>query len=328
MLSTNNASFTRSTLCFSWLPPSGWFPTTADVDAGSLRDADRDQRPLWLDVLRWRPPRVLIAAIAYLFSAVHRSCRDCGSASSAWWSHSCSHWCLVHGPKSPGHRRRSSCRLHDQAADGCAASGVVLALGHECMAPAMAFARGLRHHPCHVSWPRRADPAGMASLLPRRTHRLSELFSDDFALVPRSRCLGRWSIVRNRHDWAAGPRLAKSASRCRSRNSRRRSRHFRRRHCRSALVSPFNQVLLLLPAMAILRDWAALPRLGRRVFSAIVAWPWIAFVLLLLHPRWIQRTHSPAALSPGPVPPHLRLCSCDMERNHGTSPRGLRLPSS
>ncbi len=52
------------------------------------------------------------------------------------------------------------------------------------------------------------------------------------------------------------------------------------------LFQPFNQVLLLLPAMTILRDWAALPRLGRRVFSLIVAWPWItSLVLLLLHPR-------------------------------------------
>jgi hypothetical protein len=52
------------------------------------------------------------------------------------------------------------------------------------------------------------------------------------------------------------------------------------------LMYPFNQVLLLLPAMMIAQDWPALPRVGRRLLAAVVAWPWITrFVLLLLPPR-------------------------------------------
>jgi Glycosyltransferase family 87 len=52
------------------------------------------------------------------------------------------------------------------------------------------------------------------------------------------------------------------------------------------LFQPFNQVLLLLPALMVVRDWDALPRLARRCFFVVVAWPWIAsFVLLLLPPR-------------------------------------------
>jgi hypothetical protein len=52
------------------------------------------------------------------------------------------------------------------------------------------------------------------------------------------------------------------------------------------LLTPFNQVLLLLPAVIIVRDWDALPRAGRSAFAIIVAWPWVtSLVLLLLHPR-------------------------------------------
>jgi len=52
------------------------------------------------------------------------------------------------------------------------------------------------------------------------------------------------------------------------------------------LMYPFNQVLLLLPAIVIARDWTSLPRVGRSLLAAVVAWPWITrFVLLLLPPR-------------------------------------------
>lgn len=53
------------------------------------------------------------------------------------------------------------------------------------------------------------------------------------------------------------------------------------------LFQPFNQVLLLLPAMMVVRDWPSLSRLGRRVFAASVAWPWIVSLVLLVvfHPR-------------------------------------------
>lgn len=53
------------------------------------------------------------------------------------------------------------------------------------------------------------------------------------------------------------------------------------------LLAPFNQVLLLLPTMMVVRNWATLPRFGRRLFTLMVAWPWItsAALLLLIHPR-------------------------------------------
>lgn len=52
------------------------------------------------------------------------------------------------------------------------------------------------------------------------------------------------------------------------------------------LITSFNQVLLLLPLIMIVRDWTALPRTGRSVLALVVAWPWMAsFALLLLHPR-------------------------------------------
>jgi hypothetical protein len=50
------------------------------------------------------------------------------------------------------------------------------------------------------------------------------------------------------------------------------------------LLTPYNQVLLLLPTMLLLRDWSHLPRLGRIAFTVLAAWPWIASLALLLHP--------------------------------------------
>jgi hypothetical protein len=48
------------------------------------------------------------------------------------------------------------------------------------------------------------------------------------------------------------------------------------------LLTSFNQVLLLLPAMMVVRNWPSLSRLGRRVFAAVVAWPWIVSLVLLV----------------------------------------------
>jgi len=50
------------------------------------------------------------------------------------------------------------------------------------------------------------------------------------------------------------------------------------------LLTPYNQVLLLLPVMMLLGDWKRLPRLGRIAFSVVAAWPWIASLALLMHP--------------------------------------------
>ena len=51
------------------------------------------------------------------------------------------------------------------------------------------------------------------------------------------------------------------------------------------LAHPFNQVLLLLPAVLVIRDWETLPRIGRRILAAVAVAPWIArCVLLWRHP--------------------------------------------
>jgi hypothetical protein len=60
------------------------------------------------------------------------------------------------------------------------------------------------------------------------------------------------------------------------------------------LVIPFNQVLLLLPIIVIFRKWTLMPRLRRRIFALIIAWPSIcAFVLLLHRPRVDSPSHIP-----------------------------------
>ena len=48
------------------------------------------------------------------------------------------------------------------------------------------------------------------------------------------------------------------------------------------LFTPFNQVLLILPAIVFVREWAAIPKLGRLIFGALVFWPWIVSMGLLL----------------------------------------------
>lgn len=50
------------------------------------------------------------------------------------------------------------------------------------------------------------------------------------------------------------------------------------------LFAPFNQVLLILPAMLLLRDWKGLPRFSRLVFVVSISWPWIFSCLLLIFP--------------------------------------------
>ena len=50
------------------------------------------------------------------------------------------------------------------------------------------------------------------------------------------------------------------------------------------LLTPYNQVLLLLPVMLLLRDWNQLPRLGRLAFTLLAVWPGITSLALLLHP--------------------------------------------
>jgi hypothetical protein len=59
------------------------------------------------------------------------------------------------------------------------------------------------------------------------------------------------------------------------------------------LFTPFNQVLLILPAMLALQDWKILPKLSRGIFVVCVSWPWIVSSVLLLFP---PRPDSPSEL--------------------------------
>ena len=56
------------------------------------------------------------------------------------------------------------------------------------------------------------------------------------------------------------------------------------------LFTPFNQVMLILPAMLVLHDRRTLPRFSRIVFTVTVSWPWIISGALLLFP---PRLNSP-----------------------------------
>jgi hypothetical protein len=50
------------------------------------------------------------------------------------------------------------------------------------------------------------------------------------------------------------------------------------------LFIPFNQVLLILPAMLVVQDWKYLSRFSRITFAFCVSWPWIASSAMLIFP--------------------------------------------
>ncbi len=54
------------------------------------------------------------------------------------------------------------------------------------------------------------------------------------------------------------------------------------------LLTPYNQVFLLLPTLMLLRDWNKLPRLGHGGLITLLAWPWIVQAILLAHPPQID----------------------------------------
>ena len=54
------------------------------------------------------------------------------------------------------------------------------------------------------------------------------------------------------------------------------------------LLTPYNQVFLLLPTLMLLSDWKQLPRLGRAGLAALLEWPWIMQAILLMHPPQIN----------------------------------------
>jgi hypothetical protein len=59
------------------------------------------------------------------------------------------------------------------------------------------------------------------------------------------------------------------------------------------LFTPLNQVLLILPAMLVLRDWRALPRFSRIVFTVAVSWPWIVSAVLIFFPPQLDSPNQP-----------------------------------
>jgi hypothetical protein len=60
------------------------------------------------------------------------------------------------------------------------------------------------------------------------------------------------------------------------------------------LFTPFNQVLLILPALLLLHDWKTLPRFSRLVFILLSSWPCIISLALLFFP--------PSTSSPNQLP--------------------------
>jgi len=63
------------------------------------------------------------------------------------------------------------------------------------------------------------------------------------------------------------------------------------------LVPPFNQVLLILPALLVVRDWSMLSRSARTLFAVVIGWPWIASAAMLIFPPQLK-SHSHLPLLP------------------------------
>lgn len=60
------------------------------------------------------------------------------------------------------------------------------------------------------------------------------------------------------------------------------------------LFTPFNQALLILPALLVVHEWAKIPRLSRSIFITLMFWPWITAMALLL----LRRPLNPASQVP------------------------------
>lgn len=48
------------------------------------------------------------------------------------------------------------------------------------------------------------------------------------------------------------------------------------------LFTPFNQVLLILPTLLVVQEWTTLSKLSQMAFAAVICWPWITSLALLL----------------------------------------------
>jgi hypothetical protein len=57
------------------------------------------------------------------------------------------------------------------------------------------------------------------------------------------------------------------------------------------LLTPFNQVILILPVMLLLRDWKALSGFVRLVLIVFLSWPWLVSFWLLIFPPQMNATN-------------------------------------
>jgi hypothetical protein len=57
------------------------------------------------------------------------------------------------------------------------------------------------------------------------------------------------------------------------------------------LFTPYNQVLLLLPVLMLIREWSTLPRAARWLFATLVAWPVAVSAAMLLYPPQLESFH-------------------------------------
>jgi hypothetical protein len=249
--------------------------------------------PLWLDVLRWRPPKVLVAAIVLFILGSPQvmqglRLRQIGLV-VAFLLALCA-WCIA--------------RNH------LALAGVILAVS--TVKPQMVVLPLAWFLLWGVgAWPRRwpllagfgvalATLVGLGELiLPGWLHYFVDGLIAYRKYFPTTSlvclALGNWvggalsGIVilallalawRNRQADAVSPEFIQTLS-----------AFFIAATLVLPLLTPFNQILLLLPVLMVVRDWDAVPRLGRRGFFAVVAWPWIASLVLLLFPPHLDSTN-------------------------------------
>lgn len=67
------------------------------------------------------------------------------------------------------------------------------------------------------------------------------------------------------------------------------------------LMPPFNQTLLILPLLMVLRDWQRFGRPARVAFFCFAAWPWITSLILLLASPPVRSTNRLALLPSFPA---------------------------
>jgi len=57
------------------------------------------------------------------------------------------------------------------------------------------------------------------------------------------------------------------------------------------LLTPYNQVLLLMPVLMLIREWSEVPRWLRGAFVLLVAWPIVVSLAMLVHPPQLDSMH-------------------------------------